>query len=88
MGKVDEYKKILKNKDDWDQRKTDEFIALRKALGYCWSVAAVVAPEAAEKLMEKWFADKDKDIQWIMKENLKKNRLKKMDPEWTVRWSF
>jgi len=69
-----------------DNRKTDEFIALRKALGYCWSVAAVAAPEIGKKLLEKWFAYKDKDIQWIMKENLKKNRLNKMDPEWTERW--
>lgn len=69
-----------------DQRKTDEFIALRKALGYCWSVAVVAAPEAGKKLLEKWFANKDKDIRWIMKENLKKNRLKKMDSEWTERW--
>jgi len=25
----------------------------------------------------------DKDINWIIKENLKKERLKKMDQEWT-----
>ena len=64
-------------------RKTDEFIALRKALGYCWSVAAVAAPEEGKKLFGKWFVNKDKDIRWIMKENLKKNRLMKMDPDWT-----
>ena len=67
-------------------RKTDEFIALRKALGYCWSVAAVAAPEEGKKLFGKWFVNKDKDIRWIMKENLKKNRLMKMDPDWTEHW--
>ena len=69
-----------------EHRKTDGFIALRKALGYCWSVAVVAAPEAGKKMMEKWFADQDKDIKWIMKENLKKNRLQKLDKEWTERW--
>jgi len=69
-----------------DKRKTDEFTVLRKALGYCWSVATVASPEVGKKLMGKWFANKDKDIRWIMKENLKKNRLLKMDMEWTERW--
>ena len=67
-------------------RKTDEFIVLRKALGYCWSVAIVAAPEEGKKLFGKWFVNKDKDIRWIMKENLKKNRLMKMDPDWTEHW--
>lgn len=69
-----------------DDRKTVEFKALRKALGYCWSVATAAAPEVGKKFMEKWFVNKDKDIRWIMKENLKKNRLLKMDMEWTGRW--
>jgi len=37
-----------------DQRKTDEFLALKKALGYCWSVAVASAPGAGKKAMEKW----------------------------------
>lgn len=69
-----------------DNRKNEEFIAFRKALGYCWSVAAVASPEAGKKLLEKWFVNEDKDIRWIMKENLKKNRLLKMDLEWAERW--
>ena len=36
--------------------------------------------------MEKWFQDEDKDIRWIMKENLRKNRLLKMDEQWTAQW--
>jgi hypothetical protein len=69
-----------------DRRKTEEFIALRKTLGYYWSVAVVAAPEVGKKMMEKWFANQDKDIKWIMKENLMENRLQKMDMEWTERW--
>jgi len=32
--------------------------------------------------MEKWLDHQDKDILWMMKENLKKNRLIKMDADW------
>jgi hypothetical protein len=35
--------------------------------------------------MEKWTQSKDKNIVWIMKENLKKNRLTKMDKEWVLK---
>jgi len=72
---------INKQKD----RKGDEFIALRKGLGYCWSVAVVASPIYGKDLMEKWIISKDKDIQWIMKENLEKNRLMRCDMKWTKR---
>ena len=58
---------------------------MRKGLGYCWSVAVVAAPEAGKKLMEKWLADPDKDVRWIMQENLKKNRLLRLDAAWVER---
>ena len=69
-----------------EQRKTDEFVALRKALGYCWSVITVANPEDGKNRMERWFSSQDQDIRWIMRENLKKNRLQKIDREWTERW--
>lgn len=65
-----------------NERKSDEFQALKKGLGYCWSVAVVAAPEQGKRLMERWLGSGDKDIRWIMKENLKKNRLVKMDAGW------
>lgn len=66
-------------------RHSTEFVALRQALGYCWSVAAVAAPERGRALMEKWLADDDPDVRWIMRENLGKARLLRMDAEWTAR---
>lgn len=63
-------------------RKTDDFIALRKGLGYCWSVAVVAYPERGKVYLEKWVASDDKDIRWIMHENLKKKRLIRMDASW------
>jgi hypothetical protein len=67
-------------------RRDESFIALKKGLGYCWSVAAAAAPLEGKRLMEKWFATTDSDIRWIMKENLKKNRLMRIDPEWVGNW--
>jgi hypothetical protein len=65
----------------------DDFMVLRQGLGYCWSVVAVALPQEGKPLMEKWFANPDKHIRWIMKENLKKNRLVKMDAAWVAHWN-
>jgi hypothetical protein len=63
-------------------RKSEDFATLRKGLGYCWSVAVAALPGEGKALMEKWLANPDKDVQWVMKENLKKNRLVRIDPIW------
>ncbi len=60
-------------------RRGEDFLALRKGLGYCWSVAVAALPDEGKALMEKWLNTADKDIQWIMRENLKKTRLARMD---------
>jgi len=73
---------VLKRAD----RKSEAFVALKKGLGYCWSVAAAAAPAEGKALMEKWFVCEDPDVRWIMKENLKKNRLEKTDAEWVRGW--
>ena len=36
--------------------------------------------------MESCLTNADKDIRWIMKENLKKKRLVKMDSRWVDGW--
>lgn len=69
-----------------DNRRDQDFLTLRKGLGYCWSVAVVALPEEGKKLMEKWLIKSDKDIQWIMKTNLKKARLARIDSEWVNKW--
>ncbi len=67
-------------------RKSEAFVALRKGLGYCWSVAVAASPAEGRKAMERWFASADKDVRWVMKENLKKNRLAQMDAAWAKTW--
>jgi HEAT repeat protein len=57
------------------ERKEDGFRVLRKALGYCWSVAAAAAPENALPYFEKWIQSKDKDVAWVIKSNLAKARM-------------
>ena len=65
-------------------RKGDAFQALRKGLGYCWSVAVAAAPEQGKPIMERWLSSADPDIRWIMRENLTKNRLIRMDAAWVA----
>jgi hypothetical protein len=66
-------------------RRSDAFIALRKGLGYGWSVAVCVLPDVGKALMERWLASEDKDIRWIIKENLKKARLTRLDAVWVIK---
>ena len=68
------------------ERRTDAFKTLRQGLAYCWSVAVAALPDAGKPLMEKWLTSSDPDIRWIMRENLKKNRLVKMDAGWVAVW--
>lgn len=65
-----------------DHPKDESFKVLRQGMAYCWSVAVVALPEAGKPLIEKWLNSQSGDIQWVMKENLKKNRLLKMDSSW------
>jgi hypothetical protein len=69
-----------------DHRRSEDFLTLRKGLGYCWSVAVVALPVEGKALMEQWLVKPDKDVRWIMKENLKKARLVRMDAEWVKQW--
>ena len=69
-----------------EDRRSVEFKALRQALGYCWSVAVVAEPSSGKQRMERWLASDDADVRWIMKENLGKKRLARMDAAWVERW--
>jgi hypothetical protein len=67
-------------------RRNDDYRVLRKGMGYCWSVAVVALPEEGMALMEEWLAVEDPDVRWIMKQNLRKKRLERLDPVWVERW--
>jgi hypothetical protein len=70
-----------------EKRSDESFRVLRQALAYGWSVAVAAAPGAGKPLLEKWLASEDKDIAWLARENLKKDRLKRMDATWVGQWS-
>jgi hypothetical protein len=63
-----------------EDRKSDEFKALRKGLGYTLSLVVQALPEEGFQFMRELVATQDKDVLWIVKENLKKNRLVKNHP--------
>jgi hypothetical protein len=53
-------------------------------MAYCWSVAAAALPAEGKTAMQRWFGSDDPDVRWVMKENLKKKRLERMDAEWVA----
>jgi hypothetical protein len=67
------------------ERKSEEFRVLRQGLGYCWSVAVAAAPDDGKRVMARWFRSEDPDVLWIMRENLGKDRLARLDPAWVAR---
>jgi len=78
--------KITATLEQADNRRSEDFLALRKGLGYCWSVAVVALPDEGKALMERWLVNPDPDVQWIMRENLNKTRLARMDSGWVKKW--
>lgn len=69
-----EHVRLIKN------RKTEAFRVLRKALGYTLSLVVVELPERGFELMDAMICAQDPDLLWIVKSNLKKNRLLKKFP--------
>jgi hypothetical protein len=77
---------IMASVEGTGERRSEGFRALRKGMGYCWSVAVAAMPDAGKVRMERWFASEDRDVRWIMKENLRKKRVARMDARWVEAW--
>lgn len=89
LAKPEHARRVLRLLDDItasvaaaQDRKSDDYKTLRQALGYCWSVAVAALPAEGKAAMEKWLPAADPDVAWIVKENLKKKRLQRIDPAW------
>ena len=65
-------------------RRSPDFRILRQGLGYCWSVAVAADPQSGRPLMEKWAESRDPDVQWVVRENLGKARLARVDRRWVA----
>lgn len=63
------------------ERKSEAFRILRKALGYTLSVVVAAVPQDGFEYMAALIDTQDPDVLWIVKQNLKKNRLVKNFPE-------
>lgn len=68
--------------EEADDTRTEGMQVLRKGLAYAWSVAVVAYPSKGKPAMQAWLASTQRDIMWIMKQNLAKKRLSRMDPGW------
>jgi hypothetical protein len=64
--------------------RSEAFKTLRKSMGYCWSVAVAASPEQGKPLMEKWLLSPSRDVRWLLKQNLAKNRLRQADSVWVA----
>ncbi|WP_336708018.1 HEAT repeat domain-containing protein [Oerskovia sp. USHLN155] len=64
-----------------DARRDPGVRALRQALGYCWSVAVAGDPAAGLARFAALRGSDDPDVAWIVRENEKKTRLRRLlDP--------
>ncbi len=65
-------------------RRNDGFRVLRKALGYAWSVVVAAGAPEARARFEGLLASHDPDVRWVVRENLKKARLERLDAAWVA----
>lgn len=63
------------------ERNAEDFQVLRKGLGFTLSVVVQAAPEEGFEFLTQLAGLRDRDVLWIVKQNLKKNRLVKNFPE-------
>lgn len=75
------HKKIFEVILDSNERKSENFKILRKGLCYTLSVVTQVVPNEGFAYMKQILKYNDPDINFIIRENLKKNRLKKNFPK-------
>jgi 3-methyladenine DNA glycosylase AlkC len=64
-----------------ERRKGEAFQILKKGLSYALSVFVAHLPEEGFSLLERWAESSDPDVRRVLVENLKKKRLKAVDPD-------
>ena len=79
LGVLNEYMEIIEMEKNV---KSDEYKVFKKSMGYCISVAVAANPEKGKEFFEAWMRSPNSEVRWILSENLKKDRLRKMDSEW------
>ena len=72
---------ILANLGTLGDRRSDAFRSLRQGLGYSLSVVVAAVPADGFALMRRLALSVDRDMRWIVAENLKKGRLARPYPD-------
>jgi hypothetical protein len=67
-----------------EERRLDEFKALRKGLGYAISVLTAADPAGGFPRLAEWANSTDRDVVWVVRSNLKKKRLLTHHPKETA----
>jgi len=75
------HRKILIRIYTANERQSEAFEALRKALGYTLGLVVAALPGIGFEYLRQLATLDDQDIRWIVRENLRKNRLQKQYPE-------
>jgi hypothetical protein len=78
---LDLHKTIFKRIIEIEDKKSENFKILTKGLCYTLSVVTQATPEAGFKYMKQLLELNDAEVKRIVRENLKKNRLKKNYPK-------
>jgi hypothetical protein len=69
------HRKIFDRLLEAQDRKSEPFRVMRKAIGYTLSVVVKALPREGFEFMVQLLDSQDKDVKWILRENLKKKRL-------------
>lgn len=70
---------------DAARAKAEGVRVLRQALGYGWSVAVAADPSIGLPAFDRWVADPNPDVRWIVRQNLGKARLARVAADWVER---
>jgi hypothetical protein len=62
--------------------KSEDYKTLKKGLGYCLSVAVAANPSEGKERFEGWTRSPSNEVRWVLNENLKHSRLRRMDADW------
>jgi hypothetical protein len=75
------HERILERVQQATDRRSEPFRTLRKGLGYTLSVVVQAIPEEGFTWLARLVDTEDTDVLWIVRENLKKNRLVRHFPK-------
>jgi hypothetical protein len=70
--------RLMRLVEEAPDRREYAFQAFRMALGYGWSVAIAALPDEGMRMFRAWMESGDPDVAWVVRENLKKARLKRV----------